>query len=124
MDRIKILPPQKDKRKAEDKRRTPDERISLMSRLVAWRHDVHATDTLAAVYPPSFIIDDTSIALLAKLCPQDITNYQQIRVILDHSIEWENEWSKKIFEIIQRFDQDLTALRQTTATQKKTSKSE
>jgi len=74
---------------------------------------------LAAVTPPSFIIDDASIAILAKIHPQNLANYQQITFILDQTIEWEEEWSKRIFDVIQQFDQDLMALRQTTATQKK-----
>jgi hypothetical protein len=118
-DRIMIVPPQKEKRKARDKRRTSDERKSLVSRLVAWRYNAHAMDPLAAVRPPSFIIDDVGIKLLTKLHPQDISNYRQIRVVLDQSMEWEEEWSKKIFDIIQQFDADLITLRRTTATQKK-----
>ena len=86
---------------------------------MAWRHDAYTKDPLAAVTPPSFIIDDASIAILAKIHPQNLANYQQITFILDQTIEWEEEWSKRIFDVIQQFDQDLMALRQTTATQKK-----
>jgi len=96
-DRIMVVPPQKEKRKAHDKRRTSDERKSLVSRLVAWRYNAHAMDPLAAVRPSSFIIDNASITLLAKLHPQDISNSRQIRAILDQSTEWEGEWSKKNF---------------------------
>jgi len=71
------------------------------------------------VTPPSFIIDDASIAILAKLHPQHLTNHQQITVMLDQTVEWEEEWSREIFGVIRQFDQDLLALRQTTATQKK-----
>jgi hypothetical protein len=118
-DRIMIVPPRKEKRKAQDKRRTSDERKSLVSRLVAWRYNAHAMDPLAAVRPLSFIIDNAGIALLAKLHSEDISNYRQIKVLLDQSMEWEEEWSKKIFDIIQQFEEDLVALRRTTATQKK-----
>ena len=48
-DRVKILPPPKEKRKAQDKPCPPDERKSLVSQLVAWRRDAHATDYLAGV---------------------------------------------------------------------------
>ena len=118
-DRIMVVPPQKKKCKAQDKQRTSDERKSLASRLVAWRYNAHAMDPLSAVRPPSFIIDKAGITLLAKLHPQDISNYRQIRIILDQTMEWEEEWSKKIFDIIQQFDEDLINLRRTTATQKK-----
>ena len=77
-------------------------------------------DLLSAVRPPSFIIDKASITLLAKLHPQDISNYRQIRIILDQSMEWEEEWLKKFFNVIQQFQEDLNNLCQTTATQKKT----
>ncbi len=119
-DRIKILPPQKEKRKAQDKHRTPDERKSLISRLVAWRHAAHANDSLAAIRPASFIIDDTGITGLAKLHSQNITDYRQITVLLGQTTQWEEEWSREIFEVIRKFDEDLTILRHTTVTQKKT----
>ena len=118
-DKIMIVPPRKEKRKAPDKCCTLDERKSLVSRLVAWRYNAHVKDSLSAVRPPSFIIDKAGITLLAKLHPQDISNYQQIRIILDQTMEWEEEWLKKIFDIIQQFDKDLFNLRRSTATQKK-----
>ena len=49
-----------------------------------------------------------------------MTDYHQIRVLLDQTTEWEKAWSKKILNIIQQFDRHLTNLRQTTATEKKT----
>ena len=119
LNRIKVALTPKEKRKAQNRRRTPDERKSLASRLVAWRHDAHVNDPLAAVRLPAFIIDDASIDILAKLHPLDITNYTQIRAVLGKTAEWEREWSKKIFNIIQRFDEDLTNLRQTTVTHTK-----
>jgi len=118
-DRIKILPPRKEKRKVQDKRRTPDERKSLISRLVAWRRAAHTNDPLAAVRPASFIIDDTGITGIAKLHSQSITDYQQITSLLGQTKEWEEEWSREIFVVIQKFDEDLTKLRHTTVTQKK-----
>ena len=119
-ERVMIVPPRKEKRKAQDKRRSLDERKSLLSRLVAWRYNAHATDSLSAVRPPSFIIDKAGITLLSRLHPQDITNYRQIRILLDQSMEWEEEWSKKLFDVIQQFDEDLVNLRRSTTTQKKT----
>jgi len=117
--RIKVVLPQKEKRKAQDKRRPPDERQSLVSRLLAWRHDAHIKDPLALVTPPSLIIDDDSIISLAKIHPQDLTGYQQITVLLDQTVEWEEEWSMEIFNVIQQFDEDVIALRKTTVAQKK-----
>lgn len=35
-------------------------------------------------------------------------------------MEWEEEWSKKLFDVIQQFDEDLVNLRRSTTTQKKT----
>ena len=117
-DRVKVLPPLKEKRKAQDRRRTTDERKSLASRLVGWRHNAHTNDPLAAVRLPSFIIDDASIVTLAKFHPLDIT-MSQIRVVLDKTAAWEEEWSLRIFDVIQQFDKDLTDLCKTTANQTK-----
>ena len=115
---IKLLPPQK-KRKAYDKSRTPDERKSLASRLVAWRYKERANSPLGAVLSLSSILDDASINILSKILPQNITDYRQIKVLLDQTTDWEQTWSKKILDVIQQFDQDLADLRQTVNTQKK-----
>ena len=90
-----------------------------MSRLVVWCHEEHANSPLAAVRPPSFIIDDGGITTISKLHPENITDYRQITDLLDQTVEWEEEWSKKVFEVILQFDRDLARLRQTAATQKK-----
>ena len=119
-NRTKILPPPKEKRKAQDKQRTPDERKSLASRFFAWRYQEHANSPLAPVLSLSSILDDASINTLSKLHPEHITDYRQIRVLLDQTTEWEESWSKKIFDIIRQFDQDLAGCRQTAATQTKT----
>lgn len=95
-----------------------------MSRLVAWRHNAHTKDPLAFARPPSFIIDDASIVILAKLHSQYLTDYHQITVTLDQTVEWEEEWSEEIFDVIHQFDQDLIALRQTIATQQENEQSE
>ena len=49
LDRIMVVPPQKEKRKAQDKCHALDERKSLVSCLVAWHHNDHAVDPLSAV---------------------------------------------------------------------------
>ena len=119
-DRIKILPSPKEKRKAREKYRTLEERKSLKSRLVAWRHEERVNSSIpVAVRPSTFIIDDASIITLSKQNPSNLTDYRQIRVLLDQTVEWETSWSKKIFAIIQNFDEELTALRQTSIVQKK-----
>lgn len=118
-DRTQILPQQKEKRKARSKRRTTDERKSLASRLETWRYQERVDSRLAAVLPLSSILNDMSINILAKTHPENITSYQQITVLLDQTKEWEQIWSEKIFNVIRQFDQDLTTLRHSTATQKK-----
>jgi hypothetical protein len=92
----------------------------LVSRLFAWRCRAHDADSLASVRPLSLIIDNASITILAKLHPQNITDHRQIRTLLGQTLEWEAEWSKSIFEVIQQFNNDLITLRKMVATQKKT----
>jgi hypothetical protein len=118
-DRIQILPPQKEKHKAQDKRRPPDEHKSLASRLVVWHYQECANSPMASVLPLSSILNDTSINILAKTHPENITDFRQNTVMLDQMKDWEAVWSQKILKVIQHFDQDMTTLRQTTATQKK-----
>jgi hypothetical protein len=66
------------------------------------------------------IIDDADITTIAKLHSQVITDYRQITSLLEQTTEWEEEWSRKIFNVIQKFNEDLNMLRRTTVTKAKT----
>ena len=78
-----------------------------MSRLMAWHACTHLSDPLGPVQPPSFIIDNQGIKTLARLHPSNVTHPEQIVTVLDQTPEWQNLWSRQIFEVIRAYDQEL-----------------
>lgn len=117
--RSKIIPPRKEKRKASEKTRPTKERPGLVSCLLAWRADEHKTDLLAAVRPPSFIIDDKGIKTLAAINPSTLKNPKQIVDTLHETEEWDKEWSKKILAMIKDYNNKLISERKLKISQKK-----
>ena len=95
------------KRKKGIKVRAVNERKVLASRLLAWRNEAHCADPLASVYPPSFIIDDRGIKLLASLHPSSITGPNQVVAALGETQEWNDEYSHQVFKTIQVYDREL-----------------
>ncbi len=110
-DRTQVLAPPKAKRKFLKSRipgsRIPGDRKELVSRLFTWRLEASTNDLLAAVRPPSFIVDDKGILTLAKLHSTEVTHHKQVVSALKETQEWQDEWSTKIFNIIQNYDQEL-----------------
>ena len=74
------------------------------SRLLAWCDEAHYADPLASVYPPSFIIDDRGIKLLASLHLSNITGPNQVVAALGETQEWNDEYSHQVFKTIQVYN--------------------
>ncbi|KAH9036082.1 hypothetical protein EDB84DRAFT_1658887 [Lactarius hengduanensis] len=110
-ERKEILRPSRKKRKGGTKSRATTERKPLITRLLAWRASVHSNDPLESAWPPSFIIDNRGIKLLAKLHPSNLTHSEQIVTALDETQEWQDQWSRQIFEVIQAYDRELAERR-------------
>lgn len=108
------------KRKRQATYRPAIERQSLISRLVSWRVEAHIEDLYAVVRPPSFIIDDTSILKLARFPRNHFTDHCQVTLELNETQEWQEEWSTKIFNIIHRFDCEVSQLQEKDPVEKKT----
>jgi len=106
-DREEILPPAKKKRPSKKKVRPLKERGDLKLCLLSWRTETHEHDPLAAVRPPSFILDDKGIKTLATMHLTEIRNTTQVVQALGESEEWDQEWSKKILTVIQTYDNEL-----------------
>jgi hypothetical protein len=118
-DREEILLPAKEKRRSKKKVRPGKEREILKLRLLSWRTETHKHDPLAAVRPPTFILDDKGIKILATIHPTDIRNTTQVVLALDETEEWDQEWSKEIITIIQAYDNELKDTRKTATAQQK-----
>jgi len=101
------------------KSRIPGDRKELVARLLTWRLKASTNDPLAAVHPPSFIVDDKGILTLAKLHPAEVTHHEQVVSALKETQEWRDEWSAKIFNVIQKYDQELIRRRKVESVQVK-----
>lgn len=97
------------KRKKPPKYRSPEDRPALISRLVAWRRRVSARH--GPFHSASFILDDKKLAKLATLHPKDLSNHEQVTILLGETADWGNEWSKSIFDLILAYDNELQAIR-------------
>ena len=85
-DREKILSPERKKRKARGKVRPARERGPL--RAITWLFRAHTNDPLAAVLPPSFILNTT-----------EITSRERVTNVLDQTEEWKAKWSEQIYSM-------------------------
>ena len=90
-----------------------------MSRLMAWHACTHLSDPLGPVRPPSFIIDNQGIKTLARLHPSNVTHPEQIVTVLDQTPEWQDLWSRQIFEVIRAYDRELAEHRKDEAARNK-----
>lgn len=118
-EREEILPPPRKKKKRGANVRGVKERKTLVTRLLAWRASAHSNDRLAPVRPPCFIIDDEDIKILSKIHPSNITRSEQVVAALGETQEWEDEWSRQIFEVIQAYDRELSDQRKDEAARSK-----
>lgn len=84
-----------------------------------WRNEAHKHDPLAAVRPPTFILDDKGIKTLARIYPTEIRNTTQVVQALEETEEWDQEWSKEIIAIIQAYDNELKGSRKAATAQQK-----
>lgn len=107
------------KRPLPQKTRKVKDRKELKTRLYAWRKQAHENDYLSSVRPSSFILDDTSIKLLTTLHPTNIQNTTQLVLAINETSEWEDEWSKKVLEVIHSYDQELQQSQKTAIAAKK-----
>jgi ribonuclease D len=118
-EREEIVPPTRKRRKGGVKVRTTDERKQLINKLLAWRTAVHLNDPLASVRPPTFIIDNKDIKVLARLHPSSVTDSEQLVTVLGQTREWQNNWSNQILEVIQLHDRELDDRRKAEAARSK-----
>ncbi|KAF8266826.1 P-loop containing nucleoside triphosphate hydrolase protein [Lactarius quietus] len=106
-EREEIIPPTRKRQKGGVKVRATDERKMLISRLLAWRAATHLNDPLASVRPPTFIIDNRDIKIVARLHPSSITSSEQLVTVLGQTREWQNNWAHQILKVINKYDGEL-----------------
>lgn len=117
MNQNEILPPRKEKRRTANKLRKPKDRSELQSRLRVWRAKAHEEDALASVRPPTYILDDKGIKIVASLHPSNIQSAAQLVLALNEIEEWQEEWATKILDVIHSYDQELENSRKAAVTE-------
>ncbi|KAF8256917.1 P-loop containing nucleoside triphosphate hydrolase protein [Lactarius quietus] len=118
-EREEIILPTRKRQKGGVKVRATDERKMLISRLLAWRAATHLNDPLASVRPPTFIIDNRDIKIVARLHPSSITSSEQLVTVLGQTREWQNNWAHQILKVINKYDRELDDRRKEEAAQSK-----
>jgi predicted GNAT superfamily acetyltransferase len=96
--------------KLKPKYRPPRHRPALDFRLIEWLKLEHFSDPLRAVRPPHLILSQTQRLTLTRANPMQIQLPSDITSLLNETPEWADEWSDKIFNVIHKYDTDLTIL--------------
>ncbi|KIK01226.1 hypothetical protein K443DRAFT_122470 [Laccaria amethystina LaAM-08-1] len=118
-DREEIQPPAKEKCGLKNKIQHLKEQQALKLQLLSWCTEASQNDPLAAVRPPTSILDNHGIKMLATLHPNNIRNTSQVVQALGETDEWDDEWSKKILTVIQTYDNKLKGGQKAAATMEK-----
>lgn len=107
-DHEETLPPLQMKQKMSVKMRATNQPKLLTSQLKAWCSDVHSKAPLVFVWPPSLILNNTSIKVLVQLHPTNIANSEQVVSALGQTQEWQDLWSCHVLAVIQAHDCEIT----------------
>ncbi|KAJ6578786.1 hypothetical protein DFH09DRAFT_347734 [Mycena vulgaris] len=84
------------------------DRAGLQNRLRAWVASSHASDSLRAVRPASFILDAKGIKSLSTVHPDRLQSVAQVVSTLQETREWEHEWGGGgVFVVISDYDTEL-----------------
>lgn len=100
-NRILIIPKPKDtKRTRGGNNCRVSEREPLKYLLRVWRAEAHRSDPLRQVRPATYILDDDSIAAVAKILPARLKSLSSgslvITKVLQETEEWSCEWADKV----------------------------
>ncbi|KAJ7457329.1 hypothetical protein FB451DRAFT_1372506 [Mycena latifolia] len=94
-------PPPKRTRK---KYRPVAQRQDITDSLLEWRTSVHIKDPVAKNFPPAYILDETSITLLARERPAAFKIPSEITDFLGETADWHSQYALDILTIIRLHD--------------------
>lgn len=80
------------------------QRAPLSTLLQQARYDWHCVDPLAFVRPPTAIISDEAIVILARAGVYTISTATHVRTLLKETEEWESLWALKVASVIVQYD--------------------
>jgi|SRR6266446_2503749 len=105
---IYIQPPLDLKRKKKrTEYRAISERNDLDAKLLSWLEEAHATDHWRVVRPIYHILSHAQRKKVVWAPPKSIKSPGDITTLLGESPDWAEEWSFKIFEVIQTYNKDI-----------------
>ncbi|KAJ7437277.1 P-loop containing nucleoside triphosphate hydrolase protein [Mycena latifolia] len=94
-------PPPKRTRK---KYRPVAQHQDITDSLLEWRTSVHIKDPVAKNFPPPYILDETSITLLARERPAAFKTPSEITDFLGETADWHSQYALDILTIIRLHD--------------------
>ncbi|KAJ7478794.1 hypothetical protein B0H11DRAFT_1916486 [Mycena galericulata] len=83
------------------------QRPELVELLTNWVTEVHQTDELRFLRPPSFILDGPALKTLSMVPSSLIVSSGSVTSLLDQSMEWDAMYAQPVFKIIQTYDHQL-----------------
>jgi len=89
--------------------RAISEHNDLDAKLLSWLQEEHAADHWRAVRPIYHILSHAQRKKVVWVPPKSIKSPGDITTLLGESPDWAEEWSFKIFQVIQAYDKDLAS---------------
>ncbi|KAF7334003.1 Werner syndrome ATP-dependent helicase [Mycena venus] len=86
------------------KYRPVKQRAKLVELLTNWVSEVHRSDELRFLRPPSFILDGIALKTLSMAPSSSVASSGSITSILKQSDEWDEIYAEPVFKIIQGYD--------------------
>ncbi|KAJ7918244.1 P-loop containing nucleoside triphosphate hydrolase protein [Mycena leptocephala] len=94
-------------KKPRRKYRPVAKRQPIIDELKEWCTSTHSKDPVARNFPISYILDDSSMALLAREPPRSFRIPSEITTFLEETPEWHSRYALDVVTIIQRNDLNL-----------------
>ncbi|KAJ7280832.1 P-loop containing nucleoside triphosphate hydrolase protein [Mycena rebaudengoi] len=81
-------------------------RPALVDSLTDWRSRFHSFDPICRDFPIEYILEDTSIALLARESPGSLQVPSDVTSFLGETQEWHNSYALEILTVLLQYDMD------------------
>ncbi|KAJ7891019.1 hypothetical protein B0H13DRAFT_2530285 [Mycena leptocephala] len=94
-------------KKPRRKYRPVAKRQPIIDELKEWCTSTHSKDPVARNFPISYILDDSSMALLAREPPRSFRIPSEITTFLEETPEWHSRYALDVVTIIQRNNLNL-----------------
>lgn len=83
------------------------DRDELEKRLQNWRKVAHSNDPILCSWPPTYILHDDALILLARAKAGSFKTPTEIGTFLEETDEWIDAWGDRVLNIISQYDLEL-----------------